>query len=168
LSIDFAAADAMYAPGYASAQGAQFLASDMLGDHILFLGISAFQAGDLSQFVDSFSGSALYLNLANRLNYGFGIFRYNGLFRDVSWDIYEDAGMGGFFVASYPLSPFRRIELQLGLQKGARTDIEDAFGEGPFGNDTRDDPRDLTRRGWLTTNYLSYIKDNTLWLPTGP
>src|SRR5690606_749284 len=125
LSIDFAAADAMYAPGYASAQGAQFLASDMLGDHILFLGISAFQAGDLSQFVDSFSGSALYLNLANRLNYGFGIFRYNGLFRDVSWDIYEDAGMGGFFVASYPLSPFRRIELQLGLQKGDRTDIED-------------------------------------------
>src|SRR5690606_2347194 len=97
MSLDFAAADAMYAPGYAAAQGAQFLASDMLGNHILFLGVSAFQAGDLSQLVDSFSGSALYLNLAHRLNYGVGLFRYKGLFRDVSWDIYEDAGMGAFF-----------------------------------------------------------------------
>jgi hypothetical protein len=168
LSLDFAAADAMVAPGYASAQGAQFLASDMLGNHILFLGVSAFQAGDLSQLVDSFSGNALYLNLTHRLNYGFGIFRYKGLFRDVSWDIYEDAGYGGYFVASYPLSRYRRIELQLGVQKGDRVDVEDAFGEGPFGDDTREDPRDLTRNGILTSNYVSYIRDNTLWLPTGP
>jgi hypothetical protein len=168
MSLDFAAADALYAPGYAAAQGAQFLMSDMLGNHILFLGVSAFQAGDLSQFVDSFSGNAMYLNLTHRLNYGVGVFRYKGLFRDVSWDIYEDAGMGAYFIASYPLSRYRRVELQLGVQKGDRTDVEDAFGEGPFGNDTREDPRDLTRSGLLATNFLSYIKDNTLWLPTGP
>lgn len=167
MSLDFAAADALYAPGYAAAQGAQFLLSDMLGNHILFLGVSAFQAGDLSEFVDSFSGSALYLNLSHRLNYGVGLFRYKGLFRDVSWDIYEDSGLGGYFIASYPLSRFRRIELQLGVQKGERIDVEDFFAEGP-GGDTRDDPRDLTRSGILTMNYLSYIKDNTLWLPTGP
>ncbi|MGH7447009.1 MAG: hypothetical protein ACRELT_05595, partial [Longimicrobiales bacterium] len=168
MSLDFAAADALYAPGYAAAQGAQFLMSDMLGNHILFLGVSAFQAGDLSQFVDSFSGSAMYLNLSHRLNYGVGVFRYKGLFRDVSWDIYEDAGLGGYFLASYPLSRYRRIELQLGVQKGDRVDVEDGFGEGPLGVDTREDPRDLTRSGMLSTNYLSYIKDNTLWLPTGP
>ena len=113
--------------------------------------------------LDSFSGSALYLNLSHRLNYGFGLFRYKGLFRDVSWDIYEDSGLGGYFIASYPLSRFRRIELQLGLQKGQRVDVEDFFSEGPG-----DDTRDLTRSGLLTMNYLSYIKDNTLWLPTGP
>ena len=168
MSLDFAAADALYAPGYAAAQGAQFLMSDMLGNHILFLGVSAFQASDLSQLVDSFSGNALYLNLSHRLNYGVGVFRYKGLFRDVSWDIYEDAGLGGYFIASYPLSRYRRIELQLGIQKGDRVDVEDGFGEGPLGSDTREDPRDLTRSGLLSTNYLSYIKDNTLWLPTGP
>src|SRR5690606_39214490 len=122
----------------------------------------------LSQLVDSFSGSALYLNLAHRLNYGVGLFRYKGLFRDVSWDIYEDAGMGAVFIASYPFSRYRRVELQLGVQKGDRVDVEDGFGEGPLGDDTRDDPRDLTRRGYLTSNYISYVKDNTLWLPTGP
>ena len=168
MSLDFAAADALYAPGYAAAQGAQFLMSDMLGNHILFLGVSAFQASDLSQLVDSFSGNAMYLNLSHRLNYGVGVFRYKGLFRDVSWDIYEDAGYGGYFIASYPLSRYRRIELQLGVQQGDRVDVEDGFGEGPLGSDTRDDPRDLTRSGLLATNYLSYIKDNTLWLPTGP
>jgi WD40 repeat protein len=168
VSLDFAAADAMVAPGYASSQGAQFLASDMLGNHILFLGVSAFQAGDLSQFVDSFSGNALYLNMSHRLNYGFGVFRYKGLFRDVSYDIYEDSGLGGYFLASYPLSPYHRVELQLGMQKSRRVDLEDALEGGLFTGTTRPDERDLTRSGLLTTNYLSYVKDNTLWLPTGP
>jgi hypothetical protein len=166
MSIDFAAADAMLAPGYGAAQGAQFLASDMLGNHILFLGVSAFQAGDLSDFVDSFSGSALYLNLSHRLNYGVGLFRYQGLFRDVSWDIYEDESYGGYFVASYPFSRYQRVELQLGLQQSNRNDIEDISEVG--GIDGNADIRDLTRSGLLTTNTVVYVKDNTLWLPTGP
>ncbi|HUF49268.1 MAG TPA: hypothetical protein VMN60_00450 [Longimicrobiales bacterium] len=168
MSIDFAAADAMLAPGYGAAQGAQFLASDMLGNHILFLGVSAFQAGDLSQFVDSFSGGALYLNLSHRLNYGVSVFRYKGLFRDVAWDIYEDEGYGGYFLASYPFSRYERVELQLGVQKSRRNDVEDAFEVGGFGNDPNPENRDLTRAGMLTTNTVAYVKDNTLWLPTGP
>jgi hypothetical protein len=167
LSLDFAAADAMLAPGFGAAQGAQFLATDMLGNHILFFGVSAFQAGDLSQLVDSFSGTALYLNLSHRLNYGFGLYRVKGLFRDVSWDVYEDASYGGFFIASYPLSRFKRVELQMGLARSDRVDVEDAFEIG-FGGDTRPDPRDLTRSGVLATNFVSFVKDNTLWLPTGP
>jgi hypothetical protein len=58
--------------------------------------------------------------------------------------------------------------LQLGLERSDRSDLEDAFEDGIFGRTTREDPRDLTRRGTLTSNYLSYVKDNTLWLPTGP
>ncbi|CAN5670848.1 basic secretory protein-like protein [soil metagenome] len=168
MSLDFAAADAMLAPGLGAAQGAQFLATDMLGNHIVFLGVSAFQAGDLSQLIDSFSGTALYLNLSHRLNYGVGVYRVKGLFRDVAWDIYEDASYGGFFIASYPLSRYRRVELQLGLARSDRVDVEDAFDLGIIGGDTRPDPRDLTRSGFLTTNHISFVKDNTLWLPTGP
>ena len=44
VSLDFAGGDAVFAPGLGTAQGAQFLLSDMLGNHILFLGISAVQA----------------------------------------------------------------------------------------------------------------------------
>jgi len=168
FSIDFAGGDAIVAPGIGSAQGAQLLASDMLGNHIFFLGVSAVQAQDVGQLVDNFSGQLLYLNLSHRLNFGAGLFRFKGLFRDVTFNIYQEQTFGGYFVASYPFSKFRRLELHLGAERSDRVDIEDAFEEGFFGNTTRPDPRDLTREGILTSNYISYVKDNTLWLPTGP
>lgn len=167
VSVDFAGGDAIVAPGLGTAQGAQFLMSDMLGNHIVFLGVSAVQVDDLSDLVDNFSGNLLYLNLSHRLNFGGGIFRFKGRFRDVSLDIYEENTFGGYFLASYPFTKFQRVELQLAVEKSDRRDLEDLF-EGGGGPTTRDDERDLTRQGILTSNYLSYVKDNTLWLPTGP
>jgi hypothetical protein len=168
LSLDFAAADAIILPGYGSAQGAQFLLTDMLGDHLIFGGISTAQFRGLENLLDAFSGSLLYLNLKNRLNYGGGLFRFKGRFRDVALDLYDEETFGGYFVASYPFTKFHRLEFQLGLERSHRTDLEDAYEEGIFGETTRPDPRDLTRRGFLAGNYISYVKDNTLWLPTGP
>ncbi|MGH7506152.1 MAG: hypothetical protein ACRELX_10900, partial [Longimicrobiales bacterium] len=168
FSIDFAVADAAVAPGYGAAQGAQFLASDMLGDHIIFAGVSASQFTKLSNLADSFSGNVLYLNLGQRLNYGVGLYRFKGRYRDVALDIYEEASLGAYVVASYPFSKFRRIEVQLGIEHSDRVDTQDAFEDGIFGGTTRPDPRDLTREGMLASNYVSYVKDNTLWLPTGP
>jgi hypothetical protein len=168
LSLDFAAADALVAPGLGSAQGAQFLLTDMLGDHVIFGGFAAAQFRGFTNLIDSFSGNLLYLNLKNRLNYGGGVFRFKGRFRDVARDLYDEETFGGYVVASYPFSRFHRVELQLGLERSDRTDLEDAFEGGIFGGTTREDPRDLTRRGFLTTNYVSYVKDNTLWLQTGP
>jgi hypothetical protein len=168
FSLDFAAADALVAPGLGAAQGAQFLATDMLGDHMLFAGISAAQISGVSDLIDSFSGNLMYLNLKNRLNYGVGAFRFKGRFRDVAFDVYDETTFGAYFIASYPFSKFRRVEMQLGLERSHREDLEDAFEGGIFGETTRPDPRDLTRRGILATNYISYVKDNTLWLPTGP
>ncbi|MBI4410107.1 MAG: PD40 domain-containing protein [Gemmatimonadetes bacterium] len=157
LSLDFAGGDAIVAPGIGSAQGAQFLASDLLGNHIVFAGISAAQAQDFSQFVDNFSGHLLYLNLAHRLNFGAGLFRFRGLFRDVAFDIYREETYGGYFVASYPFSKFERLELQLGLERSNRVDISDAFEEGLFGRTTRPDSVDLTRDGLQTSNFVSYV-----------
>jgi hypothetical protein len=170
VSLDFAGGDAIVAPGLGTAQGAQFLMSDMLGNHIVFVGVSATQAQGISDLVDNFSGNLLYLNLSRRLNYGGGLFRFKGRFRDVAHDIYEEQTYGSYFIASYPFSKFERVELQLSLEKSDREDLIDIFedGGGIPGGDTREDIRDLTRRGVLTSNYLSYVKDNTLWLPTGP
>ncbi len=168
MSLDFAAADAVIAPGFGSSQGAQFLGSDLLGNHILFVGISATQFDKLENLVDNFTGSALYLNLSHRLNYGGGIFRFKGLYRDVSFDVYEEESYGGYFLGSYPLSKFRRFELQLGLQRSNRVDVDDGLEAGFIRPNTVTVDRDLTRRGILSNSYLSYVKDNTLWLPTGP
>ncbi|HSM36094.1 MAG TPA: hypothetical protein VK837_06825 [Longimicrobiales bacterium] len=168
IGLDFAGGSGFIAPGVGSAQGAQFLLSDMLGDHILFAGISAVQADDFDEFLNRFSGSLLYLNLGHRLNYGAGLFRFSGLFQDVSLNIFEEDTYGGYFLASYPFSRFSRVELQLGLENSHRTDIDDLFDRGLSRRNTREDTRDLTRSGLLTTNVLSYVKDNTLWLPSGP
>lgn len=166
VSLDFAGGDAVFAPGLGSAQGAQFLLSDMLGNHILFAGISAVQADELSDLVNNFSGNLLYLNLSRRLNYGLGLFRFQGRFRDVAFDIYDETTVGGYFLAAYPFSKFNRIEVQLALERSRREDVED-FSSDLLGRGSAD-TRDLTRRGTLTSNYLSYVKDNTLWVPTGP
>jgi hypothetical protein len=167
VSLDFAGGDAVFAPGLGSAQGAQFLLSDMLGNHILFGGISAVQADELSDLVNNFSGNLLYLNLARRLNYGFGAFRFQGRFRDVAYDIYDEKTAGGYFLASYPFSKFNRVEVQLAVERSRRDDIEDFSGEF-LGIGNRLDDQDLSRRGTLTSNYISYVKDNTLWVSTGP
>lgn len=165
FGIDFASGDAVVAPGVASAQGIQVLASDMLGNHVAFASVTAVQTqGDFSDFIDSFSGQLLYLNLGNRINYGAGIFRFKGLFTDVSFNVFEEENYGGFFVASYPFSKFRRLEFQMVVERSDRVDREDFL----FRRDRREDPRDLTRDAVLTQNFVSYVKDNTLWLPTGP
>lgn len=164
FSLDFAAGDAIVAPGLGAAQGAQLLASDMLGDHILFAGISSMQTGEIGDLLDDFSGQLMYLNLSRRLNFGVGLYRYKGMFLDVAWDLYHETTHGGYFLASYPFSRFQRLEFHLGLEHSDRVDLEDGY----FGISPRPDTRDKTRKGFLTSNYLSYVKDNALWLPTGP
>jgi outer membrane protein assembly factor BamA len=138
----------------------------MLGNHIVFAGISAVQANELRDLVDNFSGNVLYLNLARRLNYGAGLFRFEGRFRDVAYDIYDEVTSGGYFLASYPFSRFNRVELQLALERSRREDVADFNDEFPVGDSI--ETLNLSRKGTLASNYLSYIKDNTLWLPTGP
>ncbi|HUP90533.1 MAG TPA: DPP IV N-terminal domain-containing protein, partial [Longimicrobiales bacterium] len=168
VSVDFAGGDAIVAPGVGTAQGAQFLLSDMLGNHMLFTQITAVQASGLADFVNNFSGNLFYLNLSHRLNYGGGLFRFKGRFRDVTYDIYDENTWGGFFIASYPISKFRRLQFEISAEHSNRVDTEDPFEFGDFGVDTRAQNRNLTRDGILTSNYVSYVKDNTLWLPTGP
>lgn len=164
ISLDVASGDALVAPGIGAAQGIQFLASDMLGDHLLYGGLSAIQAESLRDLIDTFSGSLLYLNRSRRLNFGAGAFRFKGQFRDVFDDRYEEATYGGYVVASYPFSRFERLELHLGLERSDRRDLD-----GPCLDCPTDVPSlDLTRSGWLTSNYLSYSRDNTLWVRTGP
>ena len=96
------------------------------------------------------------------------MFRFSGLFQDVSLNLFEEESYGGFFIAAYPFSRFSRVELQVGVEQSRRRDVEDIFDLGFNNASTREDIRNLTREGLLTTNVLSYVRDNTLWLPTGP
>lgn len=163
FTLDFAGGDALVAPGRGSAQGVQFLASDMLGNHVLFASVAAAQSGSFSRISDAFAGQLRYLNLSRRLNLGGGLFRFRGEFRDVAFNRFFEETYGGFFLASYPFSKYRRLEFQLGVERSDRRDQPDFVAP-----DGRRDPRDLTREAVLSRNVVTYVKDNTLWIPTGP
>lgn len=157
FTLDFAAGDALVAPGIGSAQGAVFVFSDLLSDHVVFLGVSSFQGSGLGNLLDNFNGTLFYLNQARRVNWGVGAFRQRGLFYEGDFStLFQETSYGVFAQVRYPLTRFRRIEGEYRLERSDRFDL---FTPGV------DEPR---REGWLASNYLSYVKDNTLWLATGP
>ena len=157
FSLDFAAGDAVVAPGLGAAQGAVFLFSDLLSDHLLFIGLSSFQGSGFGNLIDNVSGTAFYLNQSRRVNWGFGAFRQRGLFYEGDFNtLFEETSYGVFGQVRYPFTRFRRL---VGEYRIERSDRFDLF------SDEVDEPR---RVGWLASNFLSYVKDNTLWLPTGP
>ena len=157
FSLDFAAGDAAVAPGLGSAQGAVFVFSDLLSDHQVFLSLTSFQSAGFGSLVDNISGSAFYLNQSRRINWGVGAFRQRGLFYEGDFNsLFEERSYGMFAQVRYPFTRFRRIVGEYRLERSDRLDIR---------TDEVDEPR---RVGWLASNYLTYVKDNTLWLPTGP
>jgi len=157
--LDFAAADAIVVPGQ-TAQGATFLLSDLLGDNLVFLNLVAVQG--TSRFTDLLSGlhgTAVYINQTDRLNWGVGAFRFRGRFFDGDFNrVFDETTQGGFLLLRYPLSRFARLEGQFRVEYSDRTDL--SFNDqGVFG---------ARRNGLLTSNYLTYVHDNALWLATGP
>ncbi len=161
-SLDFAAGEALVAPGLGATQGAVFLFSDMLGDHEVFFTLSSFQGQGLGNLLDNVNGSVFYLNQAHRVNWGFGAFRLRGLFfeGDLS-TVFQETSSGVLAQLRYPLSRFRRLEAVYSVEHSDRFDVArpDVLAGGLT---------DVHRIGWLASNYLSYVKDNTLWLATGP
>ena len=157
FSLDFAAADAVVAPGLGSAQGAVFVFSDLLSDHLLLLTLSSFQTSGFGSLLDNINGTAFYLNQSRRINWGVGTFRQRGLFYEGDFQtLYEEKSYGAFAQLRYPFTRFRRIVGEYRIEHSDRFDL---FSPGVV------EPR---RVAWLASNYLTYVKDNTLWLPTGP
>ncbi|MEE8571800.1 MAG: hypothetical protein V3T20_00920, partial [Gemmatimonadota bacterium] len=157
LSLDFALGDALLAPGIGSAQGLVFRFSDMLSDHLLYLTASSYQGRDIGSFAKNINATAFYLNRTSRLNWGAGLFRLRGFFFVGNYQtVYEETSYGGFADLRWPLSRFKRIDVQLRIEHSDRFDIAGVFEGDPH------------RVGWLVSNYASYVHDNTLWLASGP
>ncbi len=160
--VDFAGAEAAVAPaiGYAQ-QGATLVLSDQLADHIVGINLLAYQQGTgFSDVLANINGVVTYLNQSRRLNWGGGVFRLRGRFYENTFDrTYQETSGGVFGVVRYPLTRFTRLEGRMQLEHSNRVDFSLDLGGG------LDFPR---RTGFLASNYLSYVTDNALWLPTGP
>ncbi|PYO66754.1 MAG: hypothetical protein DMD71_08525, partial [Gemmatimonadetes bacterium] len=93
---------------------------------------------------------------------GVGIFRLRGLFFESDFStLFQERSAGAFAQVRYPFSHFRRLEAEYRVEHSDRFDITRP-------DVLTGDPSAFHRVGWLASNYLSYIEDNTLWLPTGP
>jgi hypothetical protein len=156
LTLDVAAGEAVFVPGYGGAQGIGFLMSDLLGDNLVFGSVGSFQGRGLGSLLDNISASAIYVNRARRLNWGLGAFRTKS--RNLEGDLvvaYEEAAAGAIGLLRYPLTRFSRVEGTMVVEHSDRVDFTLPV----------DQPR---RVGWIASHYLSFVHDNSLWIPSGP
>jgi hypothetical protein len=70
--------------------------------------------------------------------------------------VYNETAWGGIAALRWPYSRFSRVEGQFRLEHSERFDLVGGDREEPL------------RVGWLASNYVSFVRDNSLWLPTGP
>lgn len=152
-SLDYAQSVVATDPVFGTRGGAILTLSDLLGDdqyYILLYNTAEVQ----SDFLRSFNLSITRLNLSRRVNFGYGIFNFNGRRYDIreSDEYFYEKSYGGVFLFSYPLTKFERIEASTTL---ADTDREIVPGISE-------------RKAFLLSNSISMVHDNSLWSTSGP
>ena len=161
FSLDFAAGGGQVGgAGYYNQQGAVVYFSDLLGDHVLVTSLALFGNTGLDDFLQDLNVDVFYLNQKRRLNWGLGAFRLAGTFEErVAGRLYDERSTGAYAAVRYPFSRFTRVEAQTRLEYSVR---EDLFGFREPGSARG------RREGVLTSNFVSFVGDNSLWLETGP
>jgi hypothetical protein len=163
LTLDFAAGEAAVIPGVGGLQGAQFFLSDLLNDQVVLVGFATYQGRRLGNIFDNINLSGVYINQSRRLNWGLGAFRTNvSSYAEPGVVSYREKSVGAIGVLRYPFDRFRRIQAEAVFEHSERTDFD--FPDGspvPTGDG-------FTRKGWIASNFLSYVQDNSLWVPSGP
>jgi Tol biopolymer transport system component len=154
FSFDIAQSVIGYDAVYGQVGGFQSVLTDMLGNHQYFFLIGN-SAQSKSDFLSSFNLGVTYLNKSRRLNYGWGLYHFYDEYYELWEDLYNyytERQYGGLFFISYPFSKFDRIESSF----YARQSDRDYYMEN------------RKRKTFLSTNYISLIKDTALWDAVGP
>lgn len=151
FSFDIAQSIIAYDVVYGSVGGGQVAMSDMLGNnqYIFFLGHSARTKGDVWS---GFNLGITHVNRTHRLNYALGIYHLNDEYYDDYYGYFYERQYGLLGLLSYPLSKFERIESSVFFRRSER----DLY------------LTEKERKATLATNYISFIKDTSIWGPVGP
>jgi hypothetical protein len=152
LSMDVIQNAVALDPVLGTTAAAQIALSDVLGNeqYQLFIANDAGRFG--GSFWDGLEGSLTYLNQAQRLNYGVGVFRLTELY-DADLDLVRrEQRFGVLGLVSYPFNRFDRVEASLVLRHADNHLLRN----GNIQNEQ------------LVSDYLTLIHDNVLWTGAGP
>ncbi|HTY27861.1 MAG TPA: hypothetical protein VMD51_06900, partial [Mycobacterium sp.] len=152
LGLDIVTSGLAYAPGIdLGAAQAQAALTDVLGNEEidLFLANDSSEFGD---FWDGWEGGVTYINRAQRLNYGVGVFRLTEVY-DADLDaILREKRVGVTGLVSYPIDTDMRIDATMVLRHADDHRLRDG------------DVKTLD----LFSEYLALVRDNTVWSLAGP
>jgi dipeptidyl aminopeptidase/acylaminoacyl peptidase len=149
FSLDVAQSQITQDPIFGVSGGAQLAMTDMLGNYQYYFLIYN-NAQTRGEFLKSFNVAVSKVNLSRRANLSYGLYHLAGRFYDPVQSIFYWRRYGGFFAMSYPFSVFRRMEGSINFRRSEK----DRF-TGPL-------------HATLLSNFISYVKDNSLWGASGP
>ncbi|MDQ7065246.1 MAG: DPP IV N-terminal domain-containing protein [candidate division KSB1 bacterium] len=150
FSLDVAQSQVTQDPIFGTSGGAQLAISDMLGNHHYYFLIYN-TATTRQDFLKSFNIAVTKIDLSHRTNTAFGLYHFAGNYFNFAEGIFFERRYGGFGSLSYPISVFRRIEASLNV----RMSDKEWYGI-------------RRRKALLVSNFISYVKDNSLWGASGP
>jgi hypothetical protein len=152
-TLDIAQSVVSTDPVFGTMGGAAIAMSDILGnDEYDFLIFNTAQTRD--ELLDSFNFAISRYSYGQRVNSAYGIFRFAGNRYDLTDPdlFYYEQAFGGYYVLSYPLSKFKRIEAGVTVSNSDKDNYTSL----------------LPRKALLMSNSISYVWDNSLWGPSGP
>ena len=150
-SLDLAVSQISNDPIFGTSGGGQLAFSDIMGNHRWEVLIYN-SAETADEFWSRFNVLVAKYNLEHRTNYGYGIFHFNNLYYTPRQGFFNERRYGGMFLLRYPFSQFRRLEGSFTVNESEKNVFGDA---GP-------------RKALLVSDFISYVKDNSIWGPTGP
>jgi outer membrane protein assembly factor BamA len=124
--------------------------TDVLGNHQYYFLIYN-TADTRTDIINSINVGVTYLNQKKRLNWGLGLYRFYNEYNDDYYGFVNEETYGGLAVASYPFSRYDRFESSIYLRKYYKQTLRDVNPDAVVG-----------------TGIISYIKDTSIWDPSGP
>ena len=156
LTLDFAAGDAVVIPGYGGAQGIFFVTSDLLGDNLLFGSVSSYQGRRLGSILSNISATSVYLNQSRRVNWGSAPSAPRAA---------TSRATGSSPTTRPPTAGSACCATRSAASPGSRPPSSSST---PTGWTSRCRSTSLAGSAGSRPTILSYVHDNSLWVPSGP
>lgn len=150
-SLDIAQSAIAYDAVVGAIGGFQTVVSDMLGNKLYYVLVSN-TASTKDDLLKSFNIGVTYINRERRINYGWGVYHLYDEYFDDYEGTFSERQTGAIGLLSYPLSKFTRVETSLFVRHSFK----------------RLYLFDRERHAILSTNYVSFVHDNSLWDVSGP